>query len=265
MMGGKIAHEFMLLSEAGEDTLVLCGSCDLSSNMEVAECVTEPVGGTDGPLELVHTPNAKTIDSLCGFLSVPPEQTCKAVMYRKASDNGLVVVFIRGDLEVNETKLRNFIKDEIHADTSQQEDVTYGSCGPVNFTAKAALLFDRAVQGGAGMVTGANKEDYHYKGFSPGRDCPGAEYHDFAKTYEGAACPSCGKKSIIIRKGIEVGNIFQLGVKYSQTMGMEFADKDGAMKNPVMGCYGIGVGIRPDMASFDRAVAGAYLLCALRR
>jgi prolyl-tRNA synthetase len=242
MMGGKIAHEFMLLADVGEDALVLCDECGLSANMEVADCVVENPDRAEEPLEPVHTPDTKTIDALCELLSITPEQTCKAVMYRKNADNGLVVVFLRGDLEVNETKLRNLIREEIHPDAAHQDDVAYGSCGPVNFTAKAQLLLDRSVQGAKGLVTGANKDDYHYKGFSPGRDCPGAEYHDLAKIYEGAICPKCGKHSVKIRKGIEVGNIFQLGIKYSQSMGMQFLDADGSLKHPVMGCYGIGVG-----------------------
>jgi prolyl-tRNA synthetase len=245
MMGGKTAHEFMMLSDAGEDTLVLCEECGLSSNMEVAECVTVGNGqqtGDNVPLEEIATPGKKSIEEVSAFLNVKPEQTCKAVIFRRADGGGLVVVFIRGDLDVNETKLRNFLKQEIHPEAAQDENVNYGYCGPVNFTAKATVLFDNSVKGASGLVTGANKEGYHYKGLCLDRDCPDAEFGDFAKTYEGAACPSCGKAGIIIRRGIEVGNIFQLGIKYSQGMGMQYLDKDGAMQYPVMGCYGIGVG-----------------------
>jgi prolyl-tRNA synthetase len=248
MMGGKIAHEFMLLSEAGEDTLVICEECGLSSNMEVVGVVAVKPLTVDSELELVATPGMKTIEEVSAFLKVAPEQTCKAVLYRKNSDNGLVAVFIRGDLEVNETKLRNFLKEEVRQHNASpdgdcgEEEAVYGFCGPAGFTEKAVLLFDNSLKGAAGLVTGANKEGFHYKGLCLDRDCPDAEFLDIAKAYEGAICPSCGKNSIVIRKGIEVGNIFQLGVKYSQSMGMQYLDKDGEARHPIMGCYGIGVG-----------------------
>jgi prolyl-tRNA synthetase len=238
MMGGKVAHEFMLVTEAGEDTLAVCGGCDHRSNMDVAECIVRKAEGPEGPPELVHTPGMKTIEEVGRFLSVGPEQTCKAVMYRKNAGNGLVIVFIRGDLEVNETKLRNFLKEDIRPDTEQGNDAVYGFCGPAGFEGKAQMLFDRSLQGAKGLVTGANRKDYHYKGYSPGAE----EYHDLAKTYEGAVCPKCGKDSIQIRRGVELGNIFQLGVKYSESMGMQYLDADGNQRNPIMGCYGIGVG-----------------------
>jgi prolyl-tRNA synthetase len=256
MMGGKVAHEFMLLADAGEDSIVLCGSCDFSANMEVAECISEQPVFDDSPLEEISTPGTKTIDELCALLSITPDKTCKAVMFRKNESDEPVIVFIRGDLEVNETKLRNYLKEEIHPDTAHTDDVAYGFCGPAGFTAKAEVLFDRSLKGLGGLVTGANKEDYHYKGFSPGRDGPGAEYHDFAKTYEGAVCPACGNRSVRIRKGIEIGNIFQLGIKYTQSMSMQYLDKDGVARVPVMGCYGIGVGRL--MASVCEASHDAY-------
>jgi prolyl-tRNA synthetase len=242
MMGGKIAHEFMFLADVGEDSLVLCEKCGLACNMEVCECIVKNPERADEALEMIHTPGIKTIGELCEHLSIQPEQTCKAVMFRINATNELVIVFLRGDLDVNETKLRNFLKQEIRPDTEHQSDVTYGSCGPVGFTAKAVILLDRSVRGAKNLVTGANKDDYHYKGFSPERDCRGAEYHDLAKTFQGAVCPECGETGIVIKRGIEVGNIFQLGIKYTQAMGMQFVDADGCSKFPIMGCYGIGVG-----------------------
>ncbi|MCL1807224.1 MAG: proline--tRNA ligase [Oscillospiraceae bacterium] len=254
MMGGKVSHEFMLLADVGEDSLVLCEGCGFSSNMEVSSVTLDPMSaaaGTEEKLELIHTPDTKTIEDLCKLLSIKPEQTCKAVIFRTVADDGLIVVFIRGDLEANETKLRNFLKEEIRPEQrdaapnggcGRETGVAYGSCGPVGFTAKARLLFDRSLQGAEGLVTGANKEDYHYKGFSPGRDCPDAEYHDFAKAYEGMLCPACQKHPVSVKRGIEVGNIFQLGTKYTETMGMQYLDAEGATQTPIMGCYGIGVG-----------------------
>jgi prolyl-tRNA synthetase len=242
MMVGKISHEFMLLTDIGEDTIILCDSCDFRSNMEVAECLVDAPAFPDTPLELVHTPETKTIESLCNFLKITPQQTAKAVMYRKHVSGEMVIVFIRGDLDVNETKLRNFLKEEIHPDTAQEKGVAYGFTGPVNFTANATLVYDRSIKGLNGLVTGGNKTDYHYTGFSPDRDVPAIEYHDFAKTFQGATCPKCGKPSITISNGIEIGNIFQLGTKYTEPMGMLYTDADGNQQHPIMGCYGIGVG-----------------------
>ena len=242
MMGGKTAHEFMFLTEVGEDTIVLCDSCDFRSNMDVAECIVEAPDFADEPLSLIATPNTKSIDELCSNLSISPKQTCKAVMYRKSKTGELVIVFIRGDLEVYEAKLRIFLDEDIQPDSAQADDIAYGFTGPVGFNAKATLLYDRSLQGMRGLVTGANKEDYHYKGFSPERDIPGASYYDFAKTYAGAICPACNKNSVKIRNGIEVGNIFQLGTKYTETMGMQYLDAAGNLQYPTMGCYGIGVG-----------------------
>ena len=173
------------------------------------------------------------------------KQTCKAVLYRKESDNALVVVFLRGDLEVNEVKLRNFLKSEIHPEVADENntDITYGFIGPVGFEAKAIVIYDRSLVGAHNLVCGANKVGFHYTGFTPERDLPSSiEFIDVAKTYPGAVCPVCGKKSIRTTRGIEVGNIFQLGKKYSEPMNMRYSDKNGEMQTPIMGCYGIGVG-----------------------
>ena len=246
MMGGKIAHEFMLLTDIGEDTLVICDSCDFRSNMDVAECIVENAPAEDAPLVCVETPGTKTIEDVRAFLSTTAEKTCKAVMYRKNESDGLVVVFIRGDLEVNETKLRNYLKEEIHPDiedASADSEIAYGFTGPIDFHAAATVLFDRSLQGTRDLICGANKADHHYKGFSPERDLPQVpEYHDFAKTHAGAVCPACGKTSLTIKNGIEVGNIFQLGTKYTTSMNMQYIDANGALQYPIMGCYGIGVG-----------------------
>jgi len=241
MMGGSVAHEFMLLTDIGEDTIILCDTCDFRSNMEVAECIVEAPIAQDEPLTLVETPNTKTIDDLCKFFSIKAENTCKAVIYRKNESGKQVVVFIRGDLEVNETKLRNFIGEDVHPDVSQAADVAYGYAGPMGFAADAALVYDRSLQGLVGLITGANKDGYHYKGFAPARDVPHAQYGDFAKTYEGAICPQCKNQAIKISNGIEVGNIFQLGTKYTASMGMQYSDANGELHHPIMGCYGVGI------------------------
>lgn len=245
MMGGKVSHEFMLPTEVGEDTLVVCDECDFRSNMEVAPCIVDNEVCLDAELTMVPTPDSKTIEEICALLSVSEKQTCKAVLYRKESDNALVVVFLRGDLEVNEVKLRNFLKSEIHPEVADENntDITYGFIGPVGFEAKAIVIYDRSLVGAHNLVCGANKVGFHYTGFTPERDLPSSiEFIDVAKTYPGAVCPVCGKKSIRTTRGIEVGNIFQLGKKYSEPMNMRYSDKNGEMQTPIMGCYGIGVG-----------------------
>lgn len=246
MMGGKVAHEFMLLTNIGEDTLVICKSCDFRSNMEVAECIVENTDSMDTMLECVETPNVKSIDDICSFFSITPDKTCKAVIYRKNESNDLIVVFIRGDLEVNETKLRNFLKEEIHPDiesANDNVDISYGFIGPLNFQANATILFDRSLHETHNLVCGANKADFHYKGFTPERDMAQIPlFYDFAKTYEGAICPVCKNHSITTQNGIEVGNIFQLGTKYTTSMNMQYVDANGVLQFPIMGCYGIGVG-----------------------
>ena len=244
MMGGKVAHEFMLITDIGEDRLVVCDSCDFRSNMEVAECITENSSAEDADLECVHTPGFKTIDEICNFLSVTSEQTCKAVIYLKKKSYEPVIVFIRGDLEVNETKVQNYLREEIIEDDGTTDTgIVYGFAGPMELNLKkGTVLFDKSLKGTHNLVCGANKVDYHYKGFTPEREMGEIEFVDFAKAYNGSICPCCGKKTISITRGIEVGNIFQLGTKYTETMDMQYIDKNGALQYPIMGCYGIGVG-----------------------
>lgn len=116
-----------------------------------------------------------------------------------------------------------------------------GFIGPVNQNADCIVLFDRSLKGTTNLVCGANEVDYHYTGVNMEREFPDAEYADLTKVVEGGICPCCGKRSLTISRGIEVGNIFQLGTKYTKTMNMTYVDKDGSIKNPIMGCYGIGV------------------------
>jgi len=245
MMGGSVAHEFMLLTDIGEDSIVLCTNCDYRANMEVAEAITKNTPTKVQPLTKVYTPDLKTIDDLCNFLKITPKETCKAVVYQKNLTDECVVVFIRGDLEVNETKLRNFIGEEIHPAQHLNEencDLVLGFIGAYNLKTKATVVFDSSLVGTNNLVCGANEKDYHLTGFSLERDLQNIEYHDFAKTYDGAICPCCGKATITIKRGIEVGNIFQLGTKYTESMNMKYIDQNGSLKYPIMGCYGIGVG-----------------------
>ena len=169
---------------------------------------------------------------------------CKAVVYQENLTDEYVVVFIRGDLEVNETKLRNYLKAEVHpaVGVNEESGIVAGFIGPVGFNAKAKVVFDRSLKGIESFVCGANEKDYHYVGMNIERDVGKVEYVDVAKAYNGGICPICGKPTITLKRGIEVGNIFQLGQKYTKSMNMTYVDKDGERKNPIMGCYGIGVG-----------------------
>ncbi|MBQ8228415.1 MAG: proline--tRNA ligase [Clostridia bacterium] len=243
MMGGSISHEFMLLADIGEDTLAICPECGYKANMEAADVKVENESGELEELKKIHTPDVKTIDELCEFLSIPATKLCKAVVYQKNLTDEYIIVFIRGDLDVNETKLRNFIGEEIHpAIITEESGIVAGFIGAVNQNAKAQLVFDSSLIGLESTVCGANEVDYHYVGFNVKRDFGEVEYVDVAKIFEGAICPCCGKKSITISNGIEVGNIFQLGTKYTKSMDMTYLDSNGVAQHPIMGCYGIGVG-----------------------
>ncbi|MCH5325125.1 MAG: proline--tRNA ligase [Eubacterium sp.] len=244
MMGGSVSHEFMLLTPVGEDSIAICEECGYSANMEAAECIYDNISTLENTvLEKVYTPDKHTIEDVCEFLGADPKKSVKAVVYQKNEDDAYVVVFIRGDLDVNETKVRNYLGCEFHpAVITEDSGLHAGFIGPVGITDKCTVLYDKSLQGGTSLVCGANEPDYHYRGFMPSRDVDIKEYGDFAKITDGGICPHCGKHSIKVSRGIEVGNIFQLGVKYTKTMGMTFLDANGESHNPIMGCYGIGVG-----------------------
>ena len=246
MMGGNISHEFMLLTPVGEDSIVLCDSCDYRANMEAAENISDIARDAESAaLEKVYTPNVHTIEDVCNFFGDETKNSCKAVVYQQNVDDKYVVLFIRGDLEVNETKLVNFLGEQVHAAVITEEcGLNAGYIGPVNLKVNgdAVVLYDKSLEGRNNLSCGANEAEHHYKGLDMERDVPNAEYHDFAKIPEGGICPKCGKKTVKISRGIEVGNIFQLGTKYTKSMNMTYVDANGESKTPIMGCYGIGVG-----------------------
>lgn len=246
MMGGSLSHEYMLLTPIGEDSIAICSDCDYRANMEAAESVIENTkDAVDEPLTKVHTPNIHTIEEICDFLHSPLEKSCKAVVYQKNMTDDFVVIFIRGDLDVNETKLTNYLGEEVHpAVITSDCGLNAGYIGPVNLTVNGnyTVLYDKSLQGTNNLSCGANEEEYHYTGLCMERDVVDAEYVDLAKIVDGGICPHCGKKTIHISRGIEVGNIFQLGTKYTKSMNMQYLDADGESHYPIMGCYGIGVG-----------------------
>lgn len=244
MIGGSVSHEYMLLVDAGEDSIVLCDDCGYSANMEAAETTVDNSGCSPArELEKVLTPHCKTIEEVCTFLNSKVEESCKAVMYQKNMTDEYVVVFLRGDYEVNETKLTNYLGEKVHAAVVTPESgLVAGFCGPYKQEAKCQIIYDKSLMGIENLCCGANEEDYHYVGLNIKRDIGDVEYVDVAKIKTGDICPCCGKKTIKISRGIEVGNIFQLGDKYTKTMKMSYTDEDGTSKTPIMGCYGIGVG-----------------------
>ena len=244
MMGGSISHEFMLLTPIGEDSIAICKECDYRANMEAAECITDNRrDDISEPLTMVHTPDIHTIEEVCEFLGCDERTSCKAVVYQRNADDHYIVLFIRGDLEVNETKLTNYLGYDIHPAVITEEcGLNAGYIGPVDLKGDFTVLYDSSLKGLNNLSCGANVTEYHYTGLDMERDVDGAEYHDFAKIQEGGICPACGKHSISVSRGIEVGNIFQLGTKYTKAMNMTYIDNEGNLKYPIMGCYGIGVG-----------------------
>ena len=244
MMGGKVSHEFMLLTDIGEDTIVLCPECGYRANMEAADCIVHnDPDEAMAPLEKVATYDNKTIEDVCSFLHGSAEKSAKAVVYQRNEDDSYVLVFVRGDLELNETKLRNYLKAEVHpAVEIDHAGLVAGAIGPVNPAKGITVVYDRSLEGTRNLICGANEEGYHFRGLNMDRDVPNAEYVDVAKATVGGVCPKCGKHSLTIKNGIEVGNIFQLGRRYTESMGMTYDDEKGNRVNPIMGCYGIGVG-----------------------
>lgn len=244
MMGGNVSHEYMLLTPVGEDSIVLCEECDYRANMEAAaNCVDSTVAEATEELALVETPDCKTIEDVCAYLKSDVTKSCKAVVYQKASDGTFVVGFVRGDYEVNETKLRNLVGEEIYpAEITEDAPLEAGYIGPYNLSDQVEFYLDVTLQGIDSMVAGGNKEGYHYTGLQLERDMGEVSYVDISKVKDGSVCPCCGKPAITIKRGIEVGNIFQLGTKYTKAMHMTYTDENGKSQVPIMGCYGIGVG-----------------------
>lgn len=244
MMGGKTSHEFMLLTPIGEDSIALCSSCDYRANMEAAESIVQNKRETvSKPLELVHTPGVHTIEDVSRFLKTSAEKCCKAVVYQKNADDSYIVLFIRGELDANETKLTNYLGFDIHpAEITEECGLSAGFIGPYHLDGNFTVLFDKSLEDTNNLCCGGNTVEHHYTGLDISRDLGIVDFHDFAKIAEGGICPRCGEPSITISRGIEVGNIFQLGTKYTQSMAVQYLDSYGIAHYPIMGCYGIGVG-----------------------
>lgn len=246
MMGGNLSHEFMLLTPIGEDTIVLCNECGYKANMEAAATITDiPREDVSYECKKIATKEQHTIEEVCEFVGCRPEDTCKAVVFQKNSDDSFVIIFTRGDMEINETKAVKVIGDAIHPAVITEEcGIHAGFIGPIGLEVKVPceIYYDESLKGRNNLYCGANEEGFHYGGLDMERDVKDTTYHDMSKIKEGGICPCCGKKTITISRGIEVGNIFQLGKKYTEAMKMTYTDQEGNQKTPIMGCYGIGVG-----------------------
>ncbi|HHY83413.1 MAG TPA: proline--tRNA ligase [Clostridiales bacterium] len=243
MMGGCKAHEFMYLSDVGEDTIVYCEHCDYKSNMEVAVSHIQKGCAEEQEIREVHTPGIKDIASLAEFLNIKESQTIKAAVFFRRDNEMPVVVFIRGDLQVNEVKLKKVVGTEVFPlNDTTGTGLCFGFIGPYNLNAEnVQVIFDKSLEGEKNLTCGANKTDYHLMGISVSRDLKVDKFYDVSKVNEGDACLYCGSP-LKVSRGIEVGNIFQLGTKYTESMNMQYMDEEGKLKTPIMGCYGIGVG-----------------------
>ena len=259
MMGGTMAHEFMALTPVGEDTLLICDACNYHANRQVAT-FGKPEVDSVAPLSLekVATPGVNTIEALAEFLQIPEAQTAKAIFMvaevedSQAADGSVktrdqfVFAVVRGDMELNETKLTNALKarrlrpatvDEIRAIGAEPG---YGS--PIGVDrSQIVLMVDDLIPGSPNLVAGANEIDAHYKNVNYGRDYEADLVLDLVAAAEGHACPQCGAPLRAVR-GVEVGNIFKLGTKYSKALGATYLDENGESHPIVMGSYGIGSG-----------------------
>ncbi len=251
MMGGKLAHEFMFLTPVGEDTLMLCNACGHAANRQVAR-FRKPVPEPEAPLPLekVATPHTSTIEDLARFLELPKSRLAKAVFMTATRLEGqtqrqqLVFAVVRGDTELNETKLANVIgAQELRPAT--EEEIT--ACGAVAGYAsplgvkEALVVVDDWVAQSPNLVAGANRVGFHLRNVNYGRDYTAQWVADIAAAQEGSPCPECGAP-LAARRGVEVANIFQLGTRYSEAMGCQYQDENGELHPIVMGSYGIGVG-----------------------
>ena len=242
-IGGKASHEFMVITESGEDEILYCHECGYASNTEKAQS-TKSKMPEEVPLPLteVATPGMKTIEGVAEFLKLSTTQTIKAVFY--SADGEFIFVVIRGDLEVNETKLRNLLKcSELHLATEPEVDsagIIAGFASPIGIKG-VKVVADDSVTSGANYVVGANRPDYHFINANYHRDFEANLIADISLAHDGDSCPNCSGK-LSSARGIEVGHIFKLGTFMSEQMGAFFLDTDGISKPIIMGCYGIGLG-----------------------
>jgi prolyl-tRNA synthetase len=244
-IGGSYSHEFMVMADSGEDAVCYCGGCSYAANLEKAEISRPAVTETEGavlPVEEVHTPDVRTIEEVCGFLGVTPEVVVKTLIF--SADGNAVAVLIRGDHDVNEAKVRNYLGCE-SLELADEEMIRKVTGSPRGFAGavgiRSRIVADYSLLGLNDCVMGANREDYHLRHVKPDRDFTVTEHADLRIIREFDPCPRCGGE-VRFARGIEVGHVFKLGTKYSKAMKAVFLDQSGKEKTMVMGCYGIGIG-----------------------
>jgi prolyl-tRNA synthetase len=246
-IGGSFSHEFMVLADTGEDQIINCSKCRYAANLEKAEVKWQPSktrhSGDENikPVEEVDTPDVKTVEEVTAFLSISPEQLIKTLIFRLNGD--VVAALVRGDHELNETKLRGLLgREQVElADSQLVTEITgapIGFAGPTGL--KLKIVADHAVKEMKNFVTGGNKRDLHLRNVNLERDFNVDLFGDLRTITPDDACPRCGS-AISFGRGIEVGHIFKLGTKYSKKMGALFLDEQGTERPIVMGCYGIGI------------------------
>lgn len=241
VMGGILSEEFQAITDVGEDILVLCENCDFSSNIEVTPCIcNEECNEEEKELEMVDTKNYHTIDEICDYLKLDIKKTVKALLM--SVDNELVVFFVRGDRELNEVKALKVLKGkEIGFATDEliaTSNAVPGCTGPIGLNAK--IVVDNEVLKMKNFCCGANKEGYHYINANI-KDINYDIVSDIINVKENDICPNCGGK-LYFKKGIEIGNTFKLGTKYSEALNLNYTDELNQLKPVVMGSYGIGLG-----------------------
>jgi prolyl-tRNA synthetase len=241
-IGGKDSQEFVYLTPSGDDAVLVCPKCGYAANAEKADFTRPPaIPAEPLPMERVHTPGQKTIAELATFLGVDERQTAKAVFFRV--DGKPVFVVIRGDLEVNEIKLKNALKamdvDPMDEGTVKHAGLVAGSASPVGLTGMTVVA-DTSIPDAVNLVAGANEDDWHLKNTNHGRDWQADLVADIALAREGDACARCGT-ALEVQRGIEMGHVFKLGTMYAEAMDVQYENETGERRYVVMGCYGIGV------------------------
>ena len=245
IMGGSLAHEFMALNDAGEDTLVICDACGYGANQQIAAVAKgDPAPEEPLPTEEVATPEAPTIAALAKLLGVGEDRTAKATFFM-TGDGRLITAIVRGDFEVNETKLGNAVKAVGGLRPAQAEEITAtgmvpGYASPIGAKGTTVVVDDLAARS-PNLVAGANRHGYHLLNVNVGRDFTPDLVADITNARAGDACPNCGKP-VVLRQGIEVGNIFKLGTDFTEKLGATYLAEDGSRRLIVMGSYGIGLG-----------------------
>ena len=245
-MGGEGSEEFMVLSEVGEETIIFCSKCDYRANVEKANVKEEEAAKsyTDKALEEVHTPDIKTINDLEKFFNTSSKNFIKSIIYKTEEDE-VILVAIRGDLEINETKLSNALGglDLELADEETVKEVTgarVGFASPIELKKKIRIFADNSIKSVADAIVGGNKDDTHIKNVNIERDFNIDVWGDFRTAKEGDRCPVCGEV-LYQKKGLELGHIFKLGDKYTEAFNFKVLDENNKEITPIMGCYGIGV------------------------